>query len=70
MSDEEISEIWVPESNQLLIALSGFGSFNRAWEPFNFMALTRKYQVNRIFLRDLRQTWYHCGDRRADQEHR
>jgi hypothetical protein len=61
VSDEEISEIWVPESNQLLIALSGFGSFNRAWEPFNFMALTRKYQVNRIFLRDLRQTWYHCG---------
>ena len=44
-----------------MIALSGFGSFNRAWGPFNFMGLTRKYQVNRIFLRDLRQTRYQCG---------
>lgn len=61
MSDDEIHEIWVPESDQLLIAFSGFGSFHRAWEPFNFMGLTRKYPLNRIFIRDLRQTWYHWG---------
>ena len=61
MSDEDIHEIWIPGSDQLLIACSGAGSLHRTQEPFNFMSATQKYRVNRVFLRDLRQLWYHSG---------
>ena len=63
VKDNDIHEIWVPESDQLLIAFSGFGAgVNRhTAAPFNYMGITRKYQVNKVFLRDLRLTWYHWG---------
>lgn len=61
MTGDDIQEIWVPDSDQLLLAFSGAGSFHRSSEPFNFMSITQKYQFNRVFVRDLRQMWYQFG---------
>ncbi len=55
------SPSWEPGSQELLIAFSGFATRYRPWEGFHFQGLTRKYAVNKLFLRDARQAWYHQG---------
>ncbi|MEQ1931118.1 MAG: hypothetical protein ABL957_11415 [Parvularculaceae bacterium] len=58
---EGASAVWEPKSSGLLIVFSGFATRYRPWEAFHFMGLTRKYAVNRLFLRDPKQAWYHQG---------
>ncbi len=43
----------------LLIIFSGFGDFITM--PFEFSNITKKLDVNKIYLRDFSRTWYHSG---------
>jgi hypothetical protein len=48
------------ESSTLLLA---FGGMNQriGMPPFEFFSMAGEIPVKRIFARDLRQAWYHCG---------
>ena len=49
-----------PSSRSILIAFGGiYGALGIA--PFEFFNLTKNYEVNRIYIRDLYQSWYHKG---------
>jgi hypothetical protein len=49
-----------PSSTSLLIAFGGiYGALGMA--PFEFFNLTKNYEVNKIYIRDLYQCWYHRG---------
>jgi hypothetical protein len=44
----------------LLIAFGGrLGAL--VMPPFEFFNLTKKMDINKIYLRDISQTWYHSG---------
>ena len=58
---EGLSAAWEEGSDALLVAFSGFATRYRPWESFHFMGLTRKYPVNKLFFRDVKQAWYHQG---------
>jgi len=48
------------QDRPLLIAFGGIAGA-LGIPPFEFFNLTRKHDVNKIYLRDLSQTWYHSG---------
>ncbi|MEM7740681.1 MAG: hypothetical protein AAF225_07760 [Pseudomonadota bacterium] len=52
---------WNAGSPRLMVALSGFASRYRPWDAFHFQGLTKNYTVNKLFLRDPEQAWYHRG---------
>lgn len=55
---------WVEGSDSLLIALGGMARKYRRQGPqvgFQFYAATRSYPVNRVYLRDNFNSWYHHG---------
>jgi hypothetical protein len=48
------------QNRPLLIAFGGiYGALGIP--PFEFYSLTKNIDVNKIYLRDLSQTWYHSG---------
>ncbi len=70
MTSEFIDNINNPESSiamdlshpdrPLLIAFGGIAG-KMSIPPFEFFNLTANLDVNKIYIRDLRQTWYHSG---------
>ena len=59
-SDLPIAADFSNPSNSVLIAFGGIlGAMGIP--PFEFFSLTREMQVNKIYLRDLKQAWYHHG---------
>jgi hypothetical protein len=45
----------------LLVAFGGFAGKLGATPPFEFFRLTHRLRVNKAYLRDLDQCWYHAG---------
>jgi hypothetical protein len=45
----------------LMIAFGGFAGRMSAIPPFEFFNLTHRMRVNKVYLRDLDQSWYHAG---------
>ncbi len=45
----------------LLIAFGGIAGRMGATPPFEFFRLTQRLRVNKVYLRDLDQCWYHAG---------
>jgi pimeloyl-ACP methyl ester carboxylesterase len=50
-----------PESDLMLLACSGFRSGEPGWSPYAFLQCTDDLPVNRLYVRDLYQAWYHMG---------
>ena len=48
------------DSRTLLLAFGGLQG-RIGMPPFEFLRLTGDFPVKRLFLRDVRQAWYHCG---------
>jgi acetyl esterase/lipase len=48
------------DSSKLLIAFGGL-SGKLGMPPFEFFSMTRELPIKRLFVRDLRQAWYHRG---------
>src|SRR4051794_20462937 len=51
-----------PSSSALLVAFGGI-AHRLAMPPFEFFRLASALEVNKVFLRDLDESWYHCGVR-------
>jgi dienelactone hydrolase len=49
-----------PSSNALLLAFGGMAG-RLGIPPFEFLSMTGDLEVKRLFVRDLRQSWYHRG---------
>jgi len=49
-----------PNNNELIISFGGVGG---TWlmPPFEFFNITRSLNKNKLFFRDIKQTWYHQG---------
>lgn len=52
----------------ILLAFGGIAGRMAAISPFEFFRLTRNLQVNKVYLRDLDQCWYHAGLRGESQD--
>jgi pimeloyl-ACP methyl ester carboxylesterase len=62
IGDTDVSFSLDMESDARTLLLA-FGGLNRqiGMPPFEFFSLTRDIPVKRLFVRDPRQAWYHCG---------
>jgi pimeloyl-ACP methyl ester carboxylesterase len=59
-ADVALSLDMADESSTLLLAFGGLNS-RIGMPPFEFLSLTGEIPVKRMFVRDLRQSWYHRG---------